>query len=328
MIRFGVLGCGRIGQVHARSLKQLNGARVAAVSDAYEDAARSLAGEVGAEVRESAAIIGADDIDAIVICTPTDIHADQIQAAAAAGKPVFCEKPIDLDVGRVRECLSAVSAAGIPLMIGFQRRFDPHFRALKEALDAGRIGTIEQIAITSRDPSPPPPEYIRRSGGIFRDMAIHDFDMARFLLGQPIRRVLAIGAALVDKEIGALGDFDTATILMEAEGGAQVVITNSRRATYGYDQRVEVLGSGGALNVGNQTVANLTTATGDRFETPVLLNFFMDRYREAYAAEMQAFMNVIENGTAPPVTGEDGLEALRLADAATLSAQEGRWVEL
>lgn len=328
MTRFGVLGCGRIGQVHARSLHHIRGARVVAVSDALPHAAEALAGEVGAEVRETGAIVGAVDVDAIVICTPTDTHADLIEAAAAVGTPVFCEKPIDLDVARVRSCLAAVEAAAIPLMIGFQRRFDPHFRALRAALRGGQIGAVEQIAITSRDPSPPPYGYIERSGGIFRDMAIHDFDMARFLLDAPIRRVLATGAALVDPEIGTLGDFDTATVLMEAESGAQITITNSRRATYGYDQRVEVLGASGMLQVGNQHRTNVSVAGMEGFAQPPLLDFFMDRYAAAYTAEMEAFMANIAEGTAPEVTGGDGLAALELADAAALSAREGRWIDI
>ncbi|MEO0701939.1 MAG: inositol 2-dehydrogenase [Pseudomonadota bacterium] len=328
MIRFGVLGCGRIGQVHARSLHHIRGANVVAVSDALPQAAEALAEEVGAELRETEAIFGAADIDAIVICTPTDTHADLIEAAAAVGTPVFCEKPIDLDVARVRACLAAVDAAGIPLMIGFQRRFDPHFRALRAALRGGQIGAVEQIAITSRDPAPPPYGYIERSGGLFRDMTIHDFDMARFLLDAPIRRVMATGATLVDAQIGVLGDYDTATVVMEAESGAQITITNSRRARYGYDQRVEVLGSNGMLQVGNQLQANVTTAGVDGFAQPPLLDFFMDRYAAAYTAEMEAFMANIADGTPPEVTGADGLAALELADAAALSAREGRWIAL
>ncbi|WP_425093401.1 inositol 2-dehydrogenase [Tropicimonas sp. S265A] len=328
MIRFGILGCGRIGQVHARTLHRLRGARVAAVSDAMPLAAETLAEEVGAEVRASDAILSAGDIDAIAICTPTDTHADLIEAAAHAGKPVFCEKPIDLDIDRVKACLETVAATGTPLLVGFQRRFDPHFRALKDALTAGRIGRIEQIMITSRDPGPPPLDYIKRSGGQFRDMTIHDFDMARFLLDGPITRVLAVGGALVDPAIGSAGDTDTATVLMETTTGAQVVITNSRRATYGYDQRVEVLGSDGMLQVGNQPETALRTATSSGFEHPVLLDFFMVRYKDAYANEMRAFMDMVETGAPPPVSGQDGLEALRLADAADRSARSGAWVVL
>lgn len=326
MIRVGVLGCGRIGQVHATNLSLIRGAEVAAVSDAMPAAAEALAREIGAEVRNTDAIVAADDIDAVAICTPTDTHADLIEAAADAGKPIFCEKPVDLDADRVRRCLAKVAAAGIPLMIGFQRRFDPDFRALKDALDRGRVGPIEQIAITSRDPAPPPIAYIERSGGLFRDMTIHDFDMARFLLGRPVQRVMATGACLVDAEIGKAGDFDTAAVLMEAEGGALVTILNSRRATYGYDQRVEVLGSGGMLQVGNHSAARLTVSNGEGFRDPPLQDFFMERYRDAYAAEMDAFLDMIREGQPAPVTGADGLEALRLADAATESAENGVWV--
>ena len=327
MIRFGILGCGRIGEVHANTLYRLRGARLVAVSNIHRPSADAVAEQTQAEVRTNTEIIEADDIDAVVICTPTDTHADLIEMAAHNGKPVFCEKPIDLDADRVRACLAKVEAAGVALMIGFQRRFDPHFRALKDALAAGQIGRIEQISITSRDPAPPPIDYIRRSGGIFRDMTIHDFDMARFLLDQPIRRVMALGGVHVDPEIGQASDLDTATVLLEAESGAQVVISNSRRATYGYDQRVEVFGSAGMLQVGNEKAARLTAATGDGFNEPVLLNFFMTRYLEAYAEEMRVFMDVIRNDGAPPVTGQDGLEALLLADAAVRSQRDGCWVE-
>ncbi len=328
MTRIGVLGSGRIGQVHATTIHRLREARLVAVADAYEDAARSLADQTGAEVRETEAIIGADDIDAVVICTPTDTHADLIEDAARAGKAVFCEKPVDLDADRVRACIATVEDAGVPLMVGFQRRFDPHFRALKDALEAGKIGEIEQVIITSRDPAPPPIEYMRRSGGLFRDMTIHDFDMARFLLGEPIRRALATGAVRVDPAIADAPDLDTATVLMETGSGTQVVISNSRRASYGYDQRVEVHGSGGMLQVGNEHEARLTAATGEGFSSPVLLNFFMTRYLDAYAEEMRAFIDAIGKDAEPPVTARDGLAALLLADAAAKSVEEGGWVEV
>lgn len=328
MIRFGVLGSGRIGQVHAATLRRLKGAELVAVSDADAAAARALADDTAAEVRETNAILDASDIDAVAICTPTDTHADLIEAAARAGKGIFCEKPVDLDQARVRACIEAVKSAGVPLMIGFQRRFDPDFRALRSALTEGRIGTVEQIVITSRDPSPPPVSYIARSGGIFRDMTIHDFDMARFLLDDPIRRVLAIGANRVDPAIGDAGDYDTATVIMESAAGVQVVISNSRRASYGYDQRVEVHGAHGMLQVGNHHETRLRHASGDGYSDAVLEDFFMNRYRNAYAAEMTAFLEVVASGAEAPVTGEDGLEALRLADAATASAENGAWVSV
>jgi len=326
MKRLGLLGCGRIGRVHARAISQLPGAELAAVSDAQPDAAARLASEHDAEVRRSEEIVSASDIDAIVICTPTDTHADLIEAAARAGKPSFCEKPIDLDVERVRTCLETVKAQDSILMIGFQRRFDPHFRALKSSIEAGTIGTLEQIIITSRDPGPPPIDYVRRSGGLFRDMTIHDFDMARFLLEEPVRRVLAIGDVRVMPEIADVSDVDTATVLMHSESGVQVTITNSRRATYGYDQRVEVLGSKGMLQVGNVPAYQLPVATETGIRSSVLTDFFMDRYRDAYAEEMRCFVEIVETGAPPPVSGQDGLEALVLADAATTSARNGAWV--
>jgi len=241
-VRFGLLGAGRIGKVHAKAVGSNPDARLVAVADAFEKPAKDLATAWGAEVRSIDEILKAKDIDAVVICTPTDTHADLIERFARAGKAIFCEKPIDLDVKRVKKCLAVVDKEKATLMVGFNRRFDPHFAAVRKAIDDGAVGTVEMVNITSRDPGAPPYDYIPRSGGIFRDMTIHDFDMARFLLGEEPVSVSAHASVLVDKKIGELGDFDSASVILATASGKQCVISNSRRATYGYDQRIEVHG--------------------------------------------------------------------------------------
>ena len=323
-VRFGLLGAGRIGKVHARAVTASPDARLVAVADAIAPAAEAIAAAYGAEVRTIDAIAAADDIDAVVICTPTDTHADLIERFARAGKAIFCEKPIDLDVARVRACLKVVEATGARLMVGFNRRFDPHFRALRRAIDDGRIGTVEMVTLVSRDPGAPPLDYIARSGGIFRDMTIHDFDMARWLLGEEPVAVSAHAAVLTDPAIRAAGDFDSANVLLETASGRQAVITNSRRATYGYDQRVEVLGSGGMVAAENQREVSIEIADGAGFQRPPLLDFFMTRYTAAYAAEIAAFVAGLRDGTPLAPSGADGLAALLLADAAVRSVAEGR----
>ncbi len=322
-VGIGLLGAGRIGKVHALAVTRTPGARLVAVADAIAGAAESLAAEYGAEARTVAAIEAAGDIDAVLICTPTDTHADLIERFARAGKAVFCEKPIDLSLARVRACIDVVAETGATLMIGFNRRFDPDFRALKAAIEAGRIGSVEMVSITSRDPGPPPIAYIERSGGLFRDMMIHDFDIARWLLGEEVETVQAAGSVLVDPAIGAVGDIDSASVILVTASGRHAAISNSRRATYGYDQRIEVLGSKGAAFAENTAEANVAVATADGFVRPPLLNFFMDRYTAAYAAEIAAFLEAIASGGAPPTTGQDGLMALALADAAATSLAEG-----
>jgi len=328
VMRIAILGAGRIGQVHARAVAGNRDAQLVALADALPEAATTLAATYGARVADIDAIAADPGIDAVIICTPTDTHADLIEIFARAGKAIFCEKPIDLDRARVNACLRVVTETGTPLMVGFNRRFDPHFRAVQQAVAAGRIGVIEQVVITSRDPAPPPISYIARSGGIFRDMTIHDFDMARFLLGQEIVTVQAMASVLVDPGIGTEGDFDTASVLMQAASGAQVVIANSRRATYGYDQRIEVHGSDGMLQAHNQREADITLANDQGFTAPVLHDFFMTRYLAAYAAEIAEFIAALSAGTEMPVTGQDGLRALDLAEAAVASVQTGTAVRL
>jgi myo-inositol 2-dehydrogenase/D-chiro-inositol 1-dehydrogenase len=327
-LRFALLGAGRIGKVHAKAITSDPKARLVAVADAVPAAAQALAAQYGCEVRTIDEIEKAGDIDAVAICTSTDTHADLIKRFARAGKAMFCEKPIDLDIERVRDCLKVVDEAKATLMIGFNRRFDPHFRAVKKAIVDGRIGTVEMVQITSRDPGLPPLDYIPRSGGIFRDMTIHDLDMARHLLGEEPVSVYAAASVLVDKRVGELGDFDSVSIVLTTASGRQCQISNSRRATYGYDQRIEVLGSNGAVSAENQRPVSIEVATADGYLRPPLHDFFMTRYTEAYAAEIAAFIEAVSNGRAPEPSGRDGLAAQTLAEAALRSVKEGRAVSV
>lgn len=325
-LRFALLGAGRIGLVHAKAIAANPAAELVAVADARPDAAKALIASFGGERRAVDDIAAADDIDAVLICTPTNTHADLIETFARAGKAIFCEKPIDLNVARVKACLAVVDAAGVRLMVGFNRRFDPHFIALKQTIVAGKIGQVEMINITSRDPGAPPPAYIKASGGIFRDMTIHDFDMARFLLGEEVETVMASASVLVDPEIGALGDFDSANVILTTASGKQCAISNSRRATYGYDQRIEVHGSLGMVAAENQRAVGIELATGDGYVRPPLFDFFMTRYTAAYAAEITAFIDGLAVDTPISPGAEDGLQALILAEAALQSVDQGRMV--
>ena len=327
-VRFGLLGAGRIGKVHAKAIASNRGASLVAVADAAPAAARDLATAYEADVRTIDAIEQSADIDAVVICTPTDTHADLIERFARRGKAIFCEKPIDLDIARVTQCLSVVKQASATLMVGFNRRFDPHFSALRKAIDDGAIGNVEMISITSRDPGPPPHDYIGRSGGIFRDMTIHDFDMARFLLKEEPLFVSAHASVLVDKTIGELGDFDSASIILETASGRQCLISNSRRATYGYDQRIEVHGSEGMVAAENQRPVSIEVANKDGYTRPPLHDFFMTRYLDAYANEIAAFIEAVTSGKPVSPSGEDGLIALMIADAARESVKSRQAVRL
>jgi len=327
-VRFGLLGAGRIGKVHARAVSGDANARLVAVADAFPAAAEAIAAAYGCEVRTIEAIEAARDIDAVVICTPTDTHADLIERFARAGKAIFCEKPVDLDVERVKACIEVVDETRAKLMVGFNRRFDPHFMAVRKAIDDGRIGDVEMVTITSRDPGAPPVDYIKRSGGIFRDMTIHDFDMARFLLGEEPVAVSATAAVLVDKAIGEAGDYDSVSVLLQTASGRQAMISNSRRATYGYDQRIEVHGSKGMVSAENQRPVSIELATGDGYTRPPLHDFFMTRYTEAYANEIASFIAAIENGAKIAPSGADGLAALVLADAAVRSVKEGKLIRI
>ncbi|MFT2212147.1 inositol 2-dehydrogenase [Rhizobium giardinii] len=327
-VRFGLLGAGRIGKVHAKAVSGNPDAVLVAVADAFPAAAEAIAQAYACEVRTIEAIEKASDIDAVVICTPTDTHADLIERFARAGKAIFCEKPIDLDVGRVRECMKVVEETKGKLMVGFNRRFDPHFMAVRKAIDDGKIGEVEMVTITSRDPGAPPIDYIKRSGGIFRDMTIHDFDMARFLLGEEPVAVTAHASVLVDPEIGKAGDYDSVSVILETASGKQAIISNSRRATYGYDQRIEVHGSQGVVSAENQRAVSIEIANGDGYTRPPLHDFFMTRYTEAYANEIASFISAVEKGTTITPSGADGLAALALADAAVKSVAEKRQIRI
>ncbi len=325
-LRFALLGAGRIGQVHARAVTRNRQAELVAVSDVVEASAKSLIATHGGELRSIDAIAAASDIDAVLICTPTDTHADLIIRFARAGKAIFCEKPIDLSVERVLACLAVVRQTGAHLMVGFNRRFDPEFMALKAAITAGRIGAVEMINIISRDPGPPPGDYIRSSGGIFRDMTIHDFDMARFLLGEEVETVMARASVLIDPVIGELGDYDSASIILTTASGRHCAISNSRRAAYGYDQRIEVHGALGLISAKNQRALSLEIAGADGYLRPPLHDFFITRYDAAYAGEIAAFVASLSDRAVAVPGGEDGLRALQIAQAAQTSVEEGRAV--
>lgn len=331
MLGIAVLGTGRIGRMHAANIALHPRAALAGVFDTDAAAAEEVAGALGARLFDSAeAATSSAEVDAVLIATSTATHADLIEMAAAAGKPVLCEKPIDLDLARVDACARAISGSGVPVMLGFVRRFDAGHLALKRAIEAGEIGEVQQIALTSRDPDLAPAAYIEGSGGIFRDMTIHDFDMARFLLGEEPVEIFAAGSRLVAPELMArCGDYDTATLVLATGSGRQCTIFNSRRAVYGYDQRVEVLGSAGMLATENLPETNLrrfgAEATG---AAPPYMNFFIERYGPAFAAEIGEFVEAVETGRPPAAGFEDGREALRLAEAATRSAAEGRAVRL
>jgi myo-inositol 2-dehydrogenase/D-chiro-inositol 1-dehydrogenase len=324
-LSIAVIGAGRIGRIHARNIAEHAGARLAGVADVDTAAAKALAEAYGAL---AISVDEAFAADAVLIASPTPTHAEYIERATAAGRAIFCEKPIDLAVDRVRACLAAVGKSGVPLMIGFNRRFDEHFATLKRRMDGGEIGELELLTIISRDPAPPPPAYVATSGGLFRDMMIHDLDMARFMLGEEPLTVHAAASCLVDPSIAAAGDVDTAVVTLRTASGKLCQISNSRRATYGYDQRIEAHGSKGLLRVGNVTATTVELAAAAGFLSEPVLPFFLERYAAAYRAELDAFIIAVTSGMAPRPDGADGLRALLLADAATRSAQTGQAVQL
>jgi myo-inositol 2-dehydrogenase/D-chiro-inositol 1-dehydrogenase len=326
MISFCQFGAGRIGAIHAGNIARHPGAWLRRIVDVDADAAELLAARYDAQASGRAEALADPAIDAVLIASSTDTHAELIEAASRAGKAVFCEKPIDLDAKRVETCLAVVKETGITLMIGFNRRFDPNFAKLREQLRDGRIGRLEMLAITSRDPGPPPLAYIKVSGGLFRDMMIHDLDMARWLLGEEPVEVFAAASCLVDPAIGAAGDVDSAVVTLKTASGALCQISNSRRASYGYDQRIEAHGEKGMLRAGNIVESSLEYSGSDGIVGEKPLHFFLERYAEAYRRELDAFIAAVAGRTAPPTSGADGLRALILADAAIKSATEGRVV--
>ena len=328
MISIALLGAGRIGQIHGRNIASSGRATLAAIADPFPDGAKALSAATGAPVRLPEDILADKAIDAVLIGTPTDTHADFIDKAAAAGKAVFCEKPVDLNSARIRETLTRVEKAGIALMIGFNRRFDPNFAALKKRLADGAAGNVELVTILSRDPAPPPVSYIERSGGLFRDMMIHDFDMARFLLGEDAVEVFAVGSSLVDPAIGKAGDVDTAAVVLKTASGKICQISNSRRATYGYDQRIEVHGSRGLLSAGNVHETTVRFAGAAGVVADPVQNFFLERYAAAYKHEIDAFIDTLTKGAKPSPDGTDGLKAQLMADAAAKSLETGKPVAI
>ena len=326
-MKVALFGAGRIGKVHAASIRMDPRSKLVAVTDVVAEAAANLAMEHGIAVASPDEIFADPSIDAILIASSTNTHADLIEKGVAAGKAIFCEKPIDLSLERALRVREIAASSAQPVMMGFNRRFDPNFAALKAALDAGEIGKGELLSVTSYDPAPPPVDYVKVSGGLYRDMMIHDFDMCAWLFGMP-QKLTAAGSCLVDPEIGKAGDVDTAVVILHYGDGRLATIRNSRRAVYGYDQRIELLGSQGLLeaqNILENTVSKSTTA-GVTSAKPV--HFFLERYMRAYGLEWTAFVDAVVDGKPVPATVQDGVNALALAEAANLSSKDGRSVEI
>jgi myo-inositol 2-dehydrogenase/D-chiro-inositol 1-dehydrogenase len=330
-VNVGIIGAGRIGRIHAENLIQrIRGTQVVAIADVMINSAQEVAQQllIKQVTKDFNDIIHNEDIDAVIICSPTDTHTTIIKETAAAGKHIFCEKPIDLSIIKIKEALKVVEKAGIRLMVGFNRRFDPNFFKIRTMIKENKVGDLHLIRITSRDPEPPPPEYIKVSGGIFMDMAIHDFDMARYLVGNDVREVYAKGMVRIDPAIGDAGDYDTAITTLTFENQVICSIDNSRKAVYGYDQRVEAFGSGGMVSTDNTTIDNHYYLNENGRHAALPLHFFMDRYTQSYINEMQAFIDSIMNEKPLPVAGQDGLESVRIAQAAKISCQENRPVHM
>jgi myo-inositol 2-dehydrogenase/D-chiro-inositol 1-dehydrogenase len=330
-INVGVIGAGRIGKLHAEHLAyRVPDANIVAIADIFLDAAARCAAElqIPSAVKDHREIMENPDIEAVIICSSTDTHAQMIEEAAAAGKHIFCEKPIDFDLARIDRALEAVDKAGVKLQVGFNRRFDPNFKRVREMVAAGKIGTPHILRITSRDPGPPPIEYVKVSGGIFLDMTIHDFDMARYLIGSEVTEIYAAGGVMVDPEIGKAGDIDTAVITLRFANGTIGTIDNSRKAAYGYDQRVEVFGSEGMVAVSNNTPDTAVCSNAEGVHSSLPLFFFVERYTDSYIAEMQEFIECIQQDKTPPVTGMDGRIPVVMGYAARKSYQENRPAKL
>ena len=325
----GLIGAGRIGRVHSRSITQrVPAAEIVAVADVNVEAAEVLARQLGARATtDYRAVLDDPRVDAVLICSATDTHAQQIMDAAAAGKHIFCEKPIDHSLAKIDAALATVAQAGVKFQVGFNRRFDANYARVRRAIVEGEIGVPHLMHLISRDPAPPPMSYVRVSGGIFLDMTIHDFDMARFLLGE-VTEVYTAAGILVDPAIGAAGDLDTALVTLKFASGALGVIDNSRQAVYGYDQRVEVLGSLGTIATGNNYANTAVVSTAARVYRDLPLNFFMERYLESYAAEIAAFVTAVVDDAPVPVTGEDGRAPVVMGLAARRSFDENRPVRL
>jgi myo-inositol 2-dehydrogenase/D-chiro-inositol 1-dehydrogenase len=330
-LKLGVIGAGRIGKVHAASISQrIEQAEVIAIADPDIDEAEQLTRKLGIPMvsKDPMDIIQHADVDAVVICSPTDTHTEYIRACASQKKHIFCEKPVDLNLDKIKNILEVVNDAGIQMMVGFNRRFDPNFAKIKELVSEGKIGDPQVLKITSRDPGPPPPQYIISSGGLFLDMAIHDFDMARFIVQDEVEEVYSKGAVMIDEEIGRMGDIDTAITTLQFKNGALGVIDNSRKAVYGYDQRLEVFGSGGMAKIDNNLPENHEFFDGSGSHRSLPLNFFMERYTESYYLEMCEFVDAILKGKPLSVSGNDGLVSVAIGLAARKSVEEKRPVRL
>ncbi len=324
-VRMGVAGVGRIGRMHAAILaRQIPGATVVAVADVVPEAAATVAHELQVAAMGVEELLSSPDVDAVAICTSSDTHVELVVQAASSGKAIFCEKPVSLDLAEVDRALAAVDAAGVPFMVGFNRRFDPGHRSVRRAIEAGTIGEVHLTRITSRDPAPPPVSYLAVSGGLFVDMTIHDFDMARYLVDSPVVEVFAKGSVLIDPAIGEAGDVDTAVVVLTHASGAITTIDNSRQAVYGYDQRVEVLGSAGLASSENvlKDYGRVFTAAGSTGAN--LQDFFLDRYRESFVNEWNAFIDYVADGGPSPVPGSAGRAPVVIGLAAWQSVREGR----
>jgi len=327
MFDIALFGAGRIGRIHARNVVAHPALRLKYLVDPAPEAGE-LAAHSGAARADASQVLADPGIAGVIIASPTHLHLDQCLQAAAAGKAIFCEKPIDLDLQRVREAHARLTAADVRLLLGFNRRFDPNFVALRSRLQQGAVGTLESLQITSHDPAPPPVSYIRTSGGLFKDMAIHDFDMARWLLGEEPTEVFASASCLVDPAIGAAGDVDTARTLLKTASGRLCVISNSRRSGYGYDQRIEAFGSRGVVRADNVLQSTVSVWAEAGMASDTLQNFFLDRYAEAYRHEIAHFAEILAGKTRPSVGYTDAVAALALAEAAGASARSGQLVRL
>jgi myo-inositol 2-dehydrogenase/D-chiro-inositol 1-dehydrogenase len=330
MLKVGVIGVGRIGRCHLESLTTMPGVRVTMVADIIDEAARSACNDFGVptSTRDWLELVRSPDVEAVIICSPTDQHADQIKECARLRKYIFCEKPISLDLHTIDEVVRVVEENNAFCMVAFQRRFDMSFMRVRQAVVNGEVGNVAMVHIVSRDPSPPPLNYIAVSGGLHNDMAIHDFDMAHFLVGEEIVEVFTYGSCRVDPAIGQVGDIDTSLVMLKFANGAVATIDNCRKATYGYDQRVEVFGSNGMAQSDNRFHNTCVISDGTSVHKDRPMNFFMDRYRDAYRAEMKAFIDAIKTGSRPPCGVEEGRAAARIAVAAKKSMEAGKPIRL
>lgn len=329
-VKIALLGIGRIGKIHFRNISQyFSNASIIAVADPqYDD--QSFKKEYGNVffTQNPEEAIAYPDVNAVLVCTPTNSHATLVETAARQGKHIFCEKPLDLSLERTATLAKIVKDANVKLMLGFNRRFDPDFMQARKAANEGRIGNVQIVKITSRDPGLPPIEYLKNSGGLFMDMAIHDFDMARYIMGKKVVEVYSKGLVLIDAEVASAGDVDTALTTLIFEDGTYAVIDNSRKAAYGYDQRLEIFGDGGMIQVDNNLHNRNVISDEKGIHHALPLDFFMDRYAKSYLKEMELFIDALVNDKEMPVSGEDGLEATLIAVAAKISMQEGRPVKL